>query len=415
MKLLIVGNHTCGNRGDAAILRGLLSELREQEPAIEIDLYSRYPVSSSYLLGETLQADPLDQYHDVWSSFKERIWKKFSRRVLGYKLASILKKSSFNSLPAHIEKQVANIKQYDAVIQVGGSFFVDLYGPAQFEHALCALIAKKKLFMLGHSVGPFYSKKYAKLANQVFSLVNELALRESLSLDYMKQALVTESKVTVGSDTAWLVPTKHVELPNHLKDLAREKPIIAITLRDLAPFDKRLGVTQQEYQQSFAAVIDALILDGYYIVICSTCTGIDSYQRDDRMTALKVQSLVTNKSKCYVIMDELNDIQLGSFLSLCDLTIGTRLHSAIISMNFGTPAIAINYEHKSKGIMSQLEMPELSKEVSSLFDGQLLVDARYVLTNLSQTIEIMNIKVEQERQKARQMVTRVINNITGKI
>ncbi|WP_261796394.1 hypothetical protein, partial [Klebsiella pneumoniae] len=25
MKLLLVGNHTCGNRGDAAILRGLLN------------------------------------------------------------------------------------------------------------------------------------------------------------------------------------------------------------------------------------------------------------------------------------------------------------------------------------------------------------------------------------------------------
>ena len=27
MKLLILGNHTCGNRGDSAILRGLLDAL----------------------------------------------------------------------------------------------------------------------------------------------------------------------------------------------------------------------------------------------------------------------------------------------------------------------------------------------------------------------------------------------------
>lgn len=27
MKLLILGNHTCGNRGDSAILRGLLMQL----------------------------------------------------------------------------------------------------------------------------------------------------------------------------------------------------------------------------------------------------------------------------------------------------------------------------------------------------------------------------------------------------
>ena len=44
---------------------------------------------------------------------------------------------------------------YDAIIQVGGSFFVDLYGVPQFEHALCTFMAKKPLFMIGHSVGPF--------------------------------------------------------------------------------------------------------------------------------------------------------------------------------------------------------------------------------------------------------------------
>lgn len=44
---------------------------------------------------------------------------------------------------------------YDAIIEVGGSFFVDLYGVPQFEHALCTFMAKKPLFMIGHSVGPF--------------------------------------------------------------------------------------------------------------------------------------------------------------------------------------------------------------------------------------------------------------------
>ena len=32
MKLLILGNHTCGNRGDSAILRGLLDAIHRLEP-----------------------------------------------------------------------------------------------------------------------------------------------------------------------------------------------------------------------------------------------------------------------------------------------------------------------------------------------------------------------------------------------
>lgn len=413
MKLLLVGNHTCGNRGDAAILRGLISELRIQNPHVIIDIYSRFPVSSSYLLGETLQLDPLDNYHDVSDSVLDRLWKRFSRRLLAYSLARKLKKIKAINLPQHIFNHVEHIKQYDAVIQVGGSFFVDLYGPAQFEHALCALLAKKKIFMIGHSVGPFNSKKYAKLANHVFSLVDDLSLRESLSLNFMRKALIEDNNVTAGADTAWLVPNNIVDLPPHILELVTSRPVIAVTLRELAPFDKRLGVTQQEYQENFALLIEQLINDGYKIVLCSTCTGIGSYQRDDRMTALKVQSLVKSKEFCNVIMDELNDVQLGSFLSLCTLTIGTRLHSAIISMNYGTPSIAINYEHKSKGIMSQLDMPELSKDISALFNGELLESVNTVLLDLPEVEKRMNVQVEKERQRARNMVKRAISQVAN--
>ncbi|KPZ52518.1 colanic acid biosynthesis protein [Pseudoalteromonas sp. P1-13-1a] len=414
MKLLLVGNHTCGNRGDGAILRGLIAELRSQQPDIKLDIYSRFHVSSSYLLNETLHPDPLDEYHSSGGSFKERLWKRVSQRFLGYSLAKKLKSNNISKVPEHIQQYIERLKGYDAVIQVGGSFFVDLYGPAQFEHALCALIANKKLFMLGHSVGPFDSKKYSALANQVFSSVDSLALRESLSLDYMRSASISNSKVTSGADTAWTVPNNVLTLKPHLTKLVTGRPTVAITLRNLAPFDKRLGVTQQEYEARFACVINELIADGYKVVLCSTCTGIGGYHRDDRMVALKVQGLVNEIEHCHVIMDELNDIELGTFLSHCILTIGTRLHSAIISMNFGTPAIAINYEHKSKGIMAQLNMPELSKDISTLFDGNLLTSAKEVLNNIEQVKVKMNVQVEQERQKVRMMIQNTLNNISGK-
>ncbi|VTP71052.1 colanic acid biosynthesis glycosyltransferase WcaL [Leclercia adecarboxylata] len=43
-------------------------------------------------------------------------------------------------------------------------------------------------------------------------------------------------------------------------------------------------------------------------------------------------------------------------------------------MNFGTPAIAINYEHKSAGIMQQLGMPEMAVDIRHLLDGSLGAD-----------------------------------------
>ena len=59
MKLLILGNHTCGNRGDSAILRGLLDAINTLKPETEVDVMSRYPVSSSWLLNRPVMGDPL--------------------------------------------------------------------------------------------------------------------------------------------------------------------------------------------------------------------------------------------------------------------------------------------------------------------------------------------------------------------
>ena len=37
----------------------------------------------------------------------------------------------------------------------------------------------------------------------------------------------------------------------------------AITLRELAPFDKRLGTTQQAYEKAFAGVVNRILDEGY--------------------------------------------------------------------------------------------------------------------------------------------------------
>jgi len=59
MKILLVGNHTCGNRGDGAILRGLIDSIHAARSDIEIDAISRYPTSSGYLLQQDIQQDSL--------------------------------------------------------------------------------------------------------------------------------------------------------------------------------------------------------------------------------------------------------------------------------------------------------------------------------------------------------------------
>nr|MBA2814743.1 amylovoran biosynthesis protein AmsF [Candidatus Pantoea persica] len=237
-----------------------------------------------------------------------------------------------------------------------------------FDHALCTLMAKKPIYIIGHSVGPFQNPSVNALANFVFDRVDSLVLRESVSLDLMKKNGVTTRRVE---------PSSHNLL--QWQGIINGRKTIAITVRELAPFDKRLGVTQKEYEAAFGRVINAMIADGYQVVAFSSCTGIDSYAKDDRMVALMLRDRVDQPEHYHVIMDEFNDLELGILLSHCHLTIGTRLHSAIISMNFGTPAVAINYEHKSMGVMNQLGLLQMATDVKSLMDGSLIYKLKHVL------------------------------------
>lgn len=422
MKVLILGNHTCGNRGDSAILRGLVDAISQLAPETDVDVMSRYPVSSAWLLDRPVLTDPLYQQmkrHNNAVGLMGRVKKVLRRR---YQHQVLLSKASGDgklrniAIPAGFLDFVKQLSGYDAIIQVGGSFFVDLYGTPQFEHALCTFMAKKPLFMVGHSVGPFQDPQFNQLANYVFGQCDALILREEVSLRLMQQSQINQQKVEQGVDTAWLVAPHEQDFVasyavKHWLGIAAQQKTVAITLRDLAPFDKRLGTTQQAYEKAFAGVVNRLIDEGYQVLALSTCTGIDSYNKDDRMIALKLRSLVKDTTRYHVVMDELNDLEMGKILGACDLTVGTRLHSAIISMNFGTPAIAINYEHKSAGIMQQLGMPQMAVDIRQLLDGTL---ESLVADTLGQ-LPAINVQLEKavaaERSRGFAMVQSVLARI----
>ena len=422
MKLLILGNHTCGNRGDSAILRGLLDAINTLSPEAEVDVMSRYPVSSSWLLNRPVMGDPLYlqmKAHNNAPGMVGRVKKVLRRRYQHQVLLSRVTDSGKLrniAIAQGFTDFVRLLSGYDAIIQVGGSFFVDLYGVTQFEHALCTFMAKKPIYMVGHSVGPFQSPAFNQMANYVFGHCDALFLRESVSLDLMKRSDIDTSKVEKGVDTAWLVDHHDDTFDasyavQHWLNVAQQQKTVAITLRELAPFDKRLGTTQEAYEKAFAGVVNRIIASGWQVMALSTCTGIDSYNKDDRMVALNLRKHIQDPSRYHVVMDELNDLEMGKLLGACDLTVGTRLHSAIISMNFGTPAIAINYEHKSAGIMQQLGMPEMAVDIRHLLNGDLEAMAADTLGQLSILVPRLNEAVARERAAGLSMVESVLTRI----
>ena len=413
-KLLLIGNHTCGNRGDGAILRGLVTALAASGPH-QLTITSRYPVSSSHLLGREVIADPYAHWTKSFVNGRLRVFKsQFAYRLLPLLLLLAVrwnKPGWLSYLPPSLKHELALLKEQDVVIQVGGSFFVDLYGVHQYALTFAAILLGKPVVLLGHSMGPFRGTIYRWFARTLLEHAKQVALREQVSRELIVQSGLPTAKLSDGGDTAWLVTPTTASTTQPWKPGADvSRPLVAITVRELAPFDRRLGVSQQDYEGAIAKLVDHLVEQGFDVIAASTCTGIDSYHRDDRMNALQVGARVKHKDHYHVVMDELNDIELGQLFASCELVVGTRLHSTIISMNFGTPAVAINYEHKSQGIMRQLGLPALSASINELLDGSLTERLDSLLVDLPALRQAVQQAVAGERARTSAMVATALKD-----
>ena len=87
------------------------------------------------------------------------------------------------------------------------------------------------------------------------------------------------------------------------------------------------------------------------------------------------------------------------------------LHSAIISINFGTPAIAINYEHKSLGVMRGLKMDVLSADVSDVIDGTLINKIEDLIANMADIENSLKNNLQDAKIIGRTMIENILSEI----
>jgi len=384
MKIFITGNATCANRGDAAILRGLLHELQLQYPNSELVFTSRFPEGSSYLLGTNIERDILYDINKLSGSRFKRLRDKIFRNIRFDYLLNYVKYAWFRSifpLPKVYEEPIRFLKQFDCLIQVGGSFFIDFYGKNQYEWLMISKLINIPVYLVGHSLGPFVLNDVNKMASFLFPTAKKIYLREASSYEFLETLDQKLDNVCLGSDTAWVMPDAKPSAVADVELQGTSKPIIGLTVRGLAPFDKRLGISQDEYEAKIVVLLNELVESGYHIACLSMCTGLDGYVKDDRIVGLRIKKQLKQPEEMTVLMHEYNDLELGYILQKCQLLIGTRLHSVILSLRYSTPAIAIFYEHKSEGVLRQLGLEDWSFYIHDVGEDKMKDKIYQILEN----------------------------------
>ncbi|WP_436714998.1 polysaccharide pyruvyl transferase family protein [Roseiconus lacunae] len=343
-KFAVVGNYSCANRGDCAILRGLCDDLERRK--IQFEVFSEHPEQGEKFFGKSLTPTPLASF-EIRSKAQWLAAELLMRRSsLGPAMLSV----------SRFRRELGYLRRFDGIIFAGGSYFVDIYGAHKYLLPAFAGAAKIPFALCGHSIGPFEtSDRVRSWASAALSRSTAITLRDTASREHAERIGIPLRLLVDSADTAWIKPESR---KRKLYPLSSSKQLVAISARDLSPFEKRLGIKKRDVISWMAACIDQLIELGVHPVGLSTCTSYAGYRFDDRVILKEIQGRLTNPSAMSIIEDELNDLEIAGVYERCDAVLSMRMHATILAMRAGTPAFIIPYEHKSSSLFRQAGMED---------------------------------------------------------
>ena len=304
MKILVTDAFCSSNRGDAAILDGILSGLRARLPQAELRVVSHFPEVGRVMHGvETLSdTDPV--------------------------------------------ALAAAVAEASLVVSCGGSFLNDIYalnlGPRLATMALAQRMGVPHV-VFAQSIGPLDSALSRTAARNALDGAAWILVRDEASARQVA-SLGVRAPIDVGVDAAVLGTLTP-------QPRGTDGPLLGVTVRrwhfpgTSAASDP--AAAQERYEIAVAAACDRWVeTTGGTVRFLNNCTAYGGYRQDDRVTARSVAGRMRTRAEVVEDEDLRFDVVRGQ-AAACDLLLGTRMHSLIFATTAGVPAVGVAYEFKT--------------------------------------------------------------------
>lgn len=412
-KILITGNYCAANRGDAAILEGLIGSLRDTVPAAEISVSSFYPELAAKVHG--VPAVP-----PLFPTGRSGLPPAAAVRRLLLCLAwakGPLREAAAHRLDPQTRAALALLQGADVVVGAGGTYLNDNYRPEILGRLLELYLATalgKPVVLCGHSIGPFRSRWYTALAAHTLRRVDRIGVRDAASAALLAGMRVPRARVERVGDTAFLLRSIDPSQAEAL--IAREWPDfdpgrdhVSVSVREWAFYGRDDPARARErYLDAVAALCDRLVERyGVRVVFLSTCTDLGGYRFDDRLAAEAVRARMARPEAARVVAGELSAEQLIGVFGMMRMHVGTRMHSNILAMMGGTPAVAIAYEFKTTELMRQLGLETYVEDIGTISADGLIARAERLWRERAEVAPRLAAGVARMRAEARRNADRV--------
>ena len=355
-----------GNKGDAAIITGMLN-LFEEMRITDVTIASENPEFDSLRCKARI-------IRGVFGLSKKqprllRILTSALTVCQHVAIASLSKAFHLRTSEMNVlRKDIWNMyNQADVIVTGLDDSFSTLYGPYglidNFSAILLAKLLKKPTVVLAASVGPFHNVVYQVLAKFIHNKADLIPLREEISYQYLQKIGVNNTKMFVTTDLGFnTMPTTI----NRVKEIMQfesidqnSRPLIGISVNSIIsrwcfPETNNRKQKYDYFVKMIAGIVDYLVTTFSATVIFIPHSIGDDAATDDRIVATDICRLIKNKKSVRSVKTEYSSEELRGLTGQLDLFIGARTHSIIDAASMCVPFIALAYpSHKTNGIVGK--------------------------------------------------------------
>jgi len=416
-KIIISNCWSYYNKGDAAIAISTADYIHKKFKNYDITLLAvdsesfndninsfNYPIQ---ILPMIHRIEPFQTIGKLYSLSFHYLNGLFSFVGIFYLMFQILLMSILRHISSKTHEITSEIENADLVIAVGGNYLWSNEG--LYNHLIPLIYAKyfkkKKVILLGHSIGPFRNRIDRYIAKLLLKKMDLTIFREEVSYNYVKNNDLSDNNEVILSDLAFLLDLS-------ITNQNTRKPIIGFTIRKWL---KRKPILFNKYISSIVKLIEKLSREGYkiYLIPFSYLPG----DENDVEICNKVLNIINEDLKNNIIKVDIKNkspTEIVECLSEYEISIlvGTRLHSIILASLANIPSIVISYQHfKALGISEQLGINNYLMKIDEIEEDELKNKFVDLSTNYISIKNYMQSSVNKIRSDLDFNVERLINQV----
>lgn len=347
-----------GNKGEEAILRGLLKTLKKYFGEIEFYLFSRNVQTDKKVYGNSVgivahtQARYPKEHKLLWL-FWMISCRVFGRRLVGFTKSEVLR--------AYLKSNLI-LYGHDNLLS---SPLIDL--SLLFEIIVLNKIARKPVAICAGSFGPLKNRWQRLLGKILLDNTNIILLRDPMSYKYALKLSRRNERIHLVSDLAFLLDPETSGSAKAILDrhgIPEDGPIIGLTVAAKSVVTSNACISTEEAVDLRAARHAEIIaycvsfLQSKYnvsIIFLPHCVESER-DNDDRFLARQIYNLLPLKEYVWVIEEEYSAAELKAIIGKMDLLIGERTHSVIASAGMFVPFVCISLpeDFRSYGIIGTM-------------------------------------------------------------